>query len=188
MIYYPILLSKSGELTALRHLTQAVKNETCPVFEILEDNMDALEAFLIAEWTFDDNRAMLDFSLLENVDPSLRRIRRFFDTLYANGVNAIPVVLQNSTTRFLTMVNNIVTTYGCNVCVRASNNTGFANYNTVVASLMAAVGTTRNTTVLLIDLGYAEDHNYNILSALAIALINGLPHRNQWAAIIVASG
>lgn len=189
MLYYPILLSKSGELTALERLDQNVKNDTCPIFEVLSNNLDALETFTINYWCFNDNQVAFDFSVFEDVNGNLKVIKRFLETLLQSGVNAIPVIQENSSPRYIGMIQTLVANYGCDVCIRTSNSSGgFANYNANVNNLMTLVGSTPATTLQLIDLGYAEDHNYNILSGLGIAIIHGIPNLRQWQAIVVASG
>ncbi len=73
--YFPILLSKAGEMVALLNLTLAVKNETAPVIQVLSDNLlddegnydDALQKKLLQMWNFKGNQMLLDVSLIDDI-------------------------------------------------------------------------------------------------------------------------
>lgn len=184
--YFPILLSKAGELKALKELSQPVKDEICPTIQILPDDLQTVEAHLIQEWNFKDNEIIIDLSLFQF---HARNVRFFFTSLFKNGVNAIPAIQQNSDPNLIALVNNLITTNGCKVCVRTSNDTGgFTNFNANVNTLIGRVGATPTTTLLLLDLGYAQSHNYNNLAALAISTITAIPNKSQWSSLIVAAG
>ena len=185
--YFPILLSKAGELTALRHLTQNVKDEVSPVMEVLYENLASVETHCLHHWSFANNEILLDFSLFDPFDRNAIRI--LFNHLFAHGINAVPVIQQNSDPRYIGLVQTLVANHNCKVCVRASNASGgFANFNNVVATLQGQVGITRGNTMLLFDLGYVEQTNYNIFGTVAIAVILAMPNLNQWSEIIVAAG
>lgn len=83
--YFPVLLSKAGEIKALTKLTQNVKDEITPVIQVLADGYDRVEAFALAEWTFDDNEIFLDFSLCPIFDRA--RTRSLITNLSGAGVN-----------------------------------------------------------------------------------------------------
>ena len=195
--YFPILLCKPGEITALSHLTQNVKDDIVPIIEVIGEGIiesdgsykSRLETDLINIWSFDDNKVFLDFSLLGDVDAHIPKIRRLFTNLMRNGVNVVPVVQFNSSPRYLTLIQNIIATHKCGLCIRENNNSGgFINYNAQVAAMIAQMNVTENETHLLIDLGFVEAANRNILATLAQLTINSLHNINNWATIIVSSG
>ncbi|PQJ10131.1 hypothetical protein CJD36_015655 [Flavipsychrobacter stenotrophus] len=95
--YFPILISKEGELKALTHLSQDVKENICPIIEVLPDMFaeghiakkereneiargankpekkgrkfeDKLVKTLTTHWKFHDNQILLDFAHCSNVD------------------------------------------------------------------------------------------------------------------------
>lgn len=190
MKYYPILLSKAGEFKALHELAPKVKNEISPVIEVLNGTIAKIEASLRADWAFQANQVLLDFS---NYGPITAADISSFNTLFSNligaSVNAVPVIQNNSPANYITLVHSLVAKHHCNICIRASNaSDGLTGLNTKVANQMAAVGVTRTNTILLIDLGYAEDHNYRLLTATASSLLTGVPQRKQWVDIVLASG
>jgi hypothetical protein len=185
--YFPILLSKAGELTALRHLTQNVRDEVSPIIEVLPSNLSAVETHILPHWNFPGNQVLLDFSLFDPFDRNA--VRAFFQHLFTHGINAVPVIQQNSDPRYIALVQTLVANNNWNVCVRASNGSGgFANYNNVITTLQGQVGITRPNTLLLIDLGYVEQNNYNIFGTVAINTIQNIPNRNQYSELIVAAG
>lgn len=187
--YFPILLSKDGEIRALTHLEQAVKIEICPVIEMLPNRVNAVSQFLLRHWTFDDNEVIIDFSWFDGVPQASVVIRGLFRALFNAGVNAIPAIQINSAPSYITIVQNLVATHDCKVCIRTSNQSGgFVNYNADVNSLVARVGVATDHTILLLDLGYAEQHNFNMLATIASVSITALrPTRNHWDNIVVAS-
>ncbi|RYZ47701.1 MAG: hypothetical protein EOP49_20570, partial [Sphingobacteriales bacterium] len=91
MKYYPILLSKAGELSALSQLAADVKSDTAPVFQVLSGALERMEAHLIENWAFEGNRVLLDFSLFEDVDGQIAEVEQFFRALFHEGVDAVPV-------------------------------------------------------------------------------------------------
>ncbi len=190
MRYYPILLSKAGEFKAMQELSDLITNDISPVIEVIAGAIQRVETNLITNWAFDDNQILLDFSNYGEMERAdITAIRNLFNNLIAAGVNAIPVIQQNSQAGYIALIRALITQHQCGVAIRTSNSSGgLNNFNAQVASLMVQVGTTRQSTILLIDLGYAEDHTYNILSALAIAILNAIPNPDEWMDIVVASG
>jgi hypothetical protein len=189
MKYYPILLSKAGEFKALKELNITVKREVSPIIEILDTSLERVETKLIEDWSFAGNQVLLDFSNYNSITRDIVKIETLFDNLLTAGVNASPTIHPGSPSSLITLVTNLVAKYNCKVCLRASNNNGtLLNYNAQTTTLMAQIGISATGTILLIDLGYAENHNYNNLSALAIAILTSIPNPTQWADLVIASG
>jgi hypothetical protein len=190
MKYYPILISKAGELTALANLSQHVKEETSPVIEVLSEALGNVEAHLLQHWSFPGNQVLIDFSLFEDIEERSAEVRPLFERLIAAGVNAVPVVQQNSFHQYIDIVRDLIASFSIKVCIRTSNQSGgFIGYITQVEDLVTALGTNSANTLLLLDLGYVENHTYNNLAAVAILTVQALlAHNNQWAEIIVGAG
>lgn len=189
MKYYPILLSKSSELVALANLDESVKSEVSPVIELLPGRIEAVENMLTDSWSFDDNQVLLDFSLYGEFDKSqIKIVRKFLKDLIEGGVNAIPVIQQNSDKDYLSIVLDIIDAYDWKVCIRASNDSGgFVNYNDIISELMDDVGVSEPDTILLLDFGFVELKNYNVLALVASTTIAAIPGLKTWNDIIIAT-
>src|ERR1017187_1435515 len=129
--YFPILLPKAGELSALANLSDNVKKEISPILEILDKLPDPL--LIKNMWSFENNQILIDFSIFE-LRFDRTAITRFFDSLFANGINVIPVIQENSNPTYLNIVGSLIANYDCKVAIRGSNGSGgFANFNNVIA-------------------------------------------------------
>jgi hypothetical protein len=187
--YYPILLSKSGELNALAHLDVDVRKDISPVIEILSGEIARVQDYLSVDWNFDDNEILIDFSNYGDIEPEITTVRDFFVAIIDAGVTAIPVIQQNSHARYLRLVRSLVNDYGIDICIRISNDGGdITDLDAILKGLMKTVGSNTANTLLLIDLGFAEEINVNMLSALAVGILRSIPTINEWKCIIVASG
>lgn len=185
--YFPVLLAKAGELTALSNLAQGVKDEISPVIQVLTGNYDKVEVFASNEWAFADNELFLDFSLCDPFDRG--RTRNLITNLSGAGVNVVPVIQANSDARYISLIQALIANGTVsNICTRFSNGSGgFININGQVAALLGSTGVNRNRSSILLDFGYVEDHNYNMIAALAIGIITGINHKPDYNNIIVAS-
>lgn len=184
--YFPIVLSKAGELGALNRLTPTVKSEISPVFQVLSKSRDKFERHLVQQWSFNNNQVLLDFNNHENLNAA--DVMRFYHRLFDQGINVVPVVQANSSNDYIQFVNNAINNFDCKVCFKISNNSGgLYTYSQQISDLVRQINTNPENTLLLIDLGYVEHHNYNNYSAIAIQIIQNVISDN-WAEIIVASG
>jgi len=186
--YFPILLSKAGEFKALAKLSQNVKDEIAPIIQVIPDNFQRVEAFAITEWSFNGNSLYLDFSLVEPFDRVTTR--NLIQKLVAAGVNVVPVIQSDSDPRHKTLLNTLMSTgYISDLCIRFSSSSGgFLHIDTQISNIMSAIAISRPNISLLFDFGYIEDHNYQLVAALAINTINNLAHNDEYDNIIVASG
>jgi hypothetical protein len=185
--YFPILLSKSGEITALTNLTQRVKDEIAPIIQVLIDGYDRVEKFASTEWSFDHKKLFLDFSLCVPFDTA--KTRNIITNLSDAGVNLIPVLQSNSDPRYATLLQNLIANgIVSNVCIRFSNGSGgFININAQMTAILDTFAINRNRVSILLDLGFVENHNYNIIAALAINIITVINHKPDYNNIIVAT-
>lgn len=186
--YYPILLSKDGEIKAMTRLEQRVKNEVSPIIQVLAIN-DSLTNFLRTHWSFTLNRVILDFSLFPNLSTTTREVKDFLDGIFRAGVQAVPCVQDNSPQSYLALVKQLIASQGCAVCVKASNDSGgFNNYSQQVNNMLQTLQTTPANVILLLDLGYAQAGNYIVLANVASYAMQSLGTLNNWLGIVVASG
>jgi hypothetical protein len=185
--YFPILLSKAGEIKALSKLSLNVKVEIAPVIQVLTDGYDRVETFASTEWSFDDNELFLDFSLCAPLDTV--RTRTLITNLSTAGVNVVPVLQTNSDARYIALLQILIVNGAVsNVCIRFSNGSGgFLNINAQVLPILITLAINRNQASILLDFGFVENHNFNMIAALIITIINGINHIADYNNIILAS-
>jgi hypothetical protein len=185
--YFPLLLSKAGEMTALKNLTQIIKDEITPVIQVLPDGYDRVEHFALNNWVFAGNELFLDFSLCDPFDRT--RTRGLITNLSAAGVSVVPVMQSNSDARYITLLQTLIANGTiANVCVRFSNGGGgFINIDAQLAALLGSVGLNRTNASILLDFGLVEQHSYQMIAALAINTITGITNKPDYNNIIVAS-
>lgn len=185
--YFPILLSKAGEITALKNLEQTVKNEIAPIIQVLPDAYERIENFASEHWTFIGNQLFLDFSL--SIPLNNTRIRNTITNLSENGVNAIPVLQNNSHTNYINLVNSLINDGTIsNVCIRISNASGgFLNINAQILNMLDRISADRNHVSILLDYGYINSDNYNTIATIATNNIAEINNANKYHNIIIAS-
>lgn len=185
--YFPILLSKAGEFVALSNLVQNVKDEIVPVIQVLPENYDRVETFASSDWVFSNNQLFLDFSLCDPFDRTATR--NLIVNLNNAGVNVVPVVQTNSDARYIAVLQSLVSNGTVTeVCTRFSNASGgFINLDAQIATLLGTLVLNYNQASILLDFGLLENHNYNLIAALAIGIINGITNKEDYQNIIVAS-
>lgn len=185
--YYPILLSKAGELTALSKLSQTSKNDVSPVLQVLSEHISKVESFH-SHWNFKGNELFLDFSLAE--DLSIPAIKKLIRDLQNNGVNIVAVVQENSNQRYLTLIENLINNLEIEkICIRISNDSGgFLNVNTSIERLINELGVNSNQISLLLDFGFIRSINHTLIEGVAVNVINSITNRTDYQNIIVSSG
>src|SRR5688572_16419953 len=109
MSYYPILLAKSGELTALQQLSGEAKETIIPVLSVLPGSFGRVENFMLDHWNFPGNRVLIDFSLL--VPFERRHVETLIRTLFDNEIDAVPVIQTNSPEPYLDIVRDFQLLY-----------------------------------------------------------------------------
>jgi hypothetical protein len=200
--YFPILLSKKGELVCLQHLSQSVKDNISPIIEVLSKSIikydkdteafsydDSFEKYLKTHWDFDNAQFILDFSLFEDITSNIKYIKKLLENLIRKGINVIPSIQENSPLVYTDLLIRLVRENNIKVCIRSSNNSGgFINYSDSIGSLIKKLKINSTQVILLLDLGVVEDHNYPMLSTIAAVSIQSLNAKTKWADIVVASG
>lgn len=185
--YFPILLSKAGELSAISKLSQSVKQEVCPIIQVLSDQYNNIKS-TFSNWSFPLNQLFLDFSLCNPYNNL--NTKDLIISLVKSGVNIIPVVQENSDYRYISLLNKLLSGGDISsICLRFSNDSGgFLNVNTKISTLQANLGINNNQTSLLLDFGYLEDHNYNSIAALAVNIVSSINNFDNYQNVIVATG
>lgn len=184
--YFPMLLSKTGELSALSKLNLATKNEVTPILQVITDTTDKIEAFS-TEWNFDGNELFVDFSLMNQFVRTT--VSHLISHLQSKEVNVIPVVQENSNPRYLSLISDLVSANEIHrVCIRFSNSSGGFNVDTTIATLLATLGLKRSQVSILIDFGLVNSTNYNLAATIVTTVINSIVNRTNYENIIVASG
>jgi hypothetical protein len=203
--YFPILVSKKGELVAMQHLSQNVKDEISPLIEIIKGSMekkkkrededfdiihtDDLENYFKTHWSFFGNQVMLDFSLFEGLETEILRVQKLLHSIMTSGVNVVPVIQYNSENKYYDLVSEIIAKYANKICIRMSGAGGgmSANYNGQIEEVLAKLKITPDRVILVVDLGQV-DSNYGKESLLVSMLIQGLKiPLSKWSNVVVAS-
>lgn len=203
--YYPILISRKGEIVALQHLKQPTKDAICPVIEIVDDSLekrikdksgnvkivykDEFENFLKTHWSFFGNEIILDFSLVTEMEHRKETIEKLLRSLLKYGVNVIPSLQMNSNSDYGKLVKELIKEYQINVCWRTSENSGgFDRFKEAVDKFLPYIGLEPNKIILLVDIGYAKGDRFNTLGNLANTAINSLSQKaGDWYSVVVAA-
>lgn len=197
--YYPIFLSKAGELEALRNLDSNIKNEICPIIQVIPEKESkstgktkapkehVLIEKLSETWAFHNNAIFLDFSLLEPFNAVL--VRNLIQRLTTRNVNITPVMQINSQTQYIHLLQSLFSTGEFDsLCFRLSlRSGGFLNINSRLQELNAAFKLPKNKIHLLLDIGYVQD-NFSLLTHALTSIISSIPGIDKFASVIIASG
>ncbi len=205
--YYPIFISKKGELAAFQHIIHDVKGDICPVFEVISKSInktskdrkteevttkynEAFEKYFITHWSFDGNQIILDFSCFQEIETNIFQINRFINSIIEKGVNVVLAIQHDSNTIYKELVKRFIKEKGCKICIRFTNleKYGSTHPRLNVEDYMTEYGVNATKVILLIDLGFVTKEDYQEKSSLAYYAITFLPPFNNWADIVVASG
>ncbi len=185
--YFPILLSKAGELSALSHLSQSTKEEICPIIKVLPDTYNNVET-AFSSWNFEGNKLFLDFSLFTPFNSD--HINNLMSNLTQKGVD-ITLVLQSNSPRSYTELIKRLLEQGkiLNLCLRfPSDEDESHNISEKISTYLLRFNIEIGQISILLDYGYLNDQNYNLVSNSAIQKISSLTNLDQILNVIVASG
>ena len=199
--YYPILISKKGEIVALQRLEQNVKDEICPILEIVENTIiknqknggfeykDDLEKFFKTHWSFFGNQIIIDFSLFDRWDIHRDKIRNLLIYLTTSGVNIIPAIQKGSSKIYKDIVKELIDEYSSKVCLRTSIAIdGFFEFNNDIENFRKEFRVKPNQTILLLDLGDIYNVNFQNYSNKTAFTIDSLKYPlKDWADVVVVS-
>lgn len=190
--YFPVLLAKAGELTALSRLEHNVKEEISPIIQVLSKNdfdsvYDALLKCFTTHWSFSRNQILFDFSLVDKF--SLKEIFKLLSGLKKGGVNAVPVVGSNASEDFITMATRYANDFDSKLCVRfREENEGLRNFTGNLKELIERLYVPLKDVILWIDMGYINSTLCSVHTTLLESLIQNIPNKSKYAAIVISSG
>jgi hypothetical protein len=185
--YYPILVGKEGEYSALRRLTQKVKDRICPVIEILDNTKRKLNEqtgkkekvwpphfngkdanFFRVHWRSHESAVILDFSKYERSEEYFELIREFIDTIISYNIKTTISIKHDSCEKHYELVKDYFNDDRCNVCIRLDVNGGLGNdVAKVVSSIKRKIGIEgkeeQGRVVYLLDMGMVKEDNIETL-------------------------
>lgn len=183
--YYPTLLCKTGEFKAISELTSQVKNRISPIFKVLdEESPDKLVAALTGSWTFNNNQALIDFSLTSFSNGQRRSLLR---NLINAGVNAVPVVSIGASAPEWQMINRICEETDCRIAIKATASE-LNNFNNDIQRLIRDNNIDIQNSILIIDLELIDQQRYSPYATLVNTSIASLNNHKKWHSIVVVSG
>lgn len=183
--YYPVFVSKDGELKSLSMLYPEVKRDICPILRVLSKEESKILKY-ISEWNFSDNEIFFDFSLAN--DMAADDISNMLSFLLAAKVNIVPVVEKNSRKSYLKVVSNLILAGTVSsVCIKYDIDTKKEDVESNAAFLIEKLDITRSQCSIWIDMsviesGLVNGHFSNVKSKIT-ALANNAEYEN----IIVTS-
>ena len=185
--YYPILLSKPGELTDISKLDPTIMDQISPVLQILDETIEKVKIFSEI-WGSRGNEVFLDFSLLKSFNSA--NISQLMSHLMAEGVKVIPVVHQRNHKQFVPLIISLLSTGIIDaVCVRfSSTNGGFDNIDSKITSLLGVFGIPVHQVSILLDFGLVESSNYSMIVSLASNVVHSIVNKLIYKNVIVAAG
>ncbi|MBA4300477.1 MAG: hypothetical protein C0433_10310 [Cyclobacterium sp.] len=185
--YYPILLSKPGELTALSKLDPTIMDEISPILQILDGTIERVKTFSEI-WGSRGNEVFLDFSLMKSFNSA--DISQLMSHLRAEGVNVIPVVHERNNKQYTPLVISLFGTGIIDaVCVRFSSTSGgFDNIDSKITSLFGIFGIQAHQVSVLLDFGLIEYSNYSMIASLASKVVHSIANKIIYKNVIVAAG
>jgi hypothetical protein len=157
--YYPILVAKAGELSALSHLSPDVQNMTSPIIQVISGSQARLINFGCDFWNFDGNELYLDFSLVQDDEAS---VESFIITLVEHNVNVVPVIQDIATLRYIRLFGRLLKDDMINeVAVRFSNSGYFDRINPINEVLIDHLSIAKENISIIIDFRYIHRNNYD---------------------------
>jgi hypothetical protein len=210
--YFPIVVSKLGELTALHKLDQNVKDGISPVIQVLNQTIikremvkvpgsrkkvftgeyiydKTLENTIYIHWLFHNNQIILDFSLFDNLESEINHVKRIMKNLLKVGINIVPAIQKNSPTKYENLIKELIREFDCKICIKTSNSSGgIINYNKHVNEMASKFDRTPEKAILLFDLGQIDKDNYNKEGGMVGLYFQTLsPSIKKWNNVVVAS-
>ncbi|MBE8971162.1 beta family protein [Nostocales cyanobacterium LEGE 12452] len=196
--YLPILKSKLGELSALRYLSNAVKERVFPLFEITPmewDNESQEKSQLISDhiakfikkfkrcWS---RPAFVDDSLIDSFnDDDFDSYVFIASLLLAENVNIIPVIRMaegmNTIRRIARLKEHIPLT---SICIRVSIEDSIADdFDASIKAFIFNLGIDLKDIHFVLDLGNANFSNQNRFASMVIRFLNSLEQLRSFKSV-----
>lgn len=185
--YFPILLSKAGELKALKMIAEDVKERITPIIQVLDSKLDLInKTFTSSSGSYDE--LFLDFSLASTLNRD--QINNLILGLIRCNISIIPVIQANSINAYTMLIKELLEHGDINqICIRFSaKNGGFSNIVCQLSTLENEINISRDNISVIFDLKYTNELNFQIFADSAVASINLIQNLRQYKNIIIASG
>lgn len=185
--YFPFLLAKAGEFTALTHLQLNVKQEIAPIIQTLDGSFDKVEAFGVNHWNFKGNKLFIDFTFLSLFDRSETKL--LLDSLIKASVNVIPVLQKDSDIQ----LKNLVKTFFVNgkiseIGIKTLHSiTDTTDTEKDVSAILGSIGIDKSKATLLFDLGFVGANSYKGLATSLSSKLKKLKDSSDYMNIVVTS-
>ena len=188
-MYYPILKSKENEFLALKEISATSKIEISPVFEILPETTDNTLAKLLEFWSFDSNQVLIDASLYKTEDTDYGEISLLLHELVDGDVNPVPVIEFNSPEDYLEEVEKFLAENDTKICIRIRRKLLRASTLTAtINELTQRFDLSSNQIILLFDLEFVTDNDFESKTDILIACLDELDTFNDYDDVVISSG
>lgn len=184
--YYPILVSKAGELRALSQLDQNEKTKVSPLIQMISDSKERVMNFASDHWSFEGNQLLIDFSLY----PNEGELYEILTELSDKRVNVIPTVVPTSGDLIFSELKDLKDTGVISeLCIRIpSVDHDLLDLENTFKEIFDKTGFTDNEAVLLLDFGFISDKLINQYVAKAFESLDMLSIIYDFQNYIIASG
>jgi hypothetical protein len=188
--YYPCLISKEGEINALKRLDQTNKESTCPLLDIVQEGigLEKVAEELKKHWCFEGNQVMIDYSRFTTVQ-GLNKIDGLFKTLRHGDVNAIPVLSLSANDMQKSLAKSRIAKNNLGIAIRIPFKQGnISKLPATLTSLMKELAVKEADTILLLDFGFVQIGDVNRVIDTFVDNINSIPENKNFKAIILLAG
>jgi|GEM_PF-1998293 len=188
--YFPILMSKSGELRALSQLSPAVKEILSPVIRVIPTTIDSFIKFFPRLEGI--SQLFLDFSQYKPSDTNT--IDDIITLLQITGIDVVPVIYNKSEKPYYELLDKLIGQKTISsICLRFTGKLNFDGLtNALEANKIEAVAdllvNNKKQVSLWMDLGYVTQEDYEVKSNLAALSISAVADAEHYSNIIVSSG
>jgi hypothetical protein len=186
--YYPILKAKRGELKALRMLSIETKGFVVPIVELMDNCADNVKSYLSADWTFENNKVLLDpFILLSEDSDALATFRDIYNFLTSKGVNIVIVVRLDYSDEVLLGLANILNE-DSEIAIRITKKyLTPSNFDKAYAHIEDVLGFDNKLATLILDYSYIEEDTVDTAISSADAFVRHLS-LSHYLAVVLSSG
>lgn len=186
--YFPIFLSKDGETTALRYLSAAEKQSTCPVLQIIPDSTDRIEKFVSTIWTFTGNLLFLDPFLMTDFDAGTKaELLKIIKAASKHGCNIGLCVRPGADPKYIAFVQSMVSVYEVEVLLFIPVEL-LQSVDSEAKKLLTALSLSENQCRILLDGNAIDKATYRGIAAIIRLSMSLVPNYNKWLNVIIASG
>ncbi|OYD41174.1 beta family protein [Sphingobacterium cellulitidis] len=186
--YFPLLLSKAGELNALKNLSDKVKDNISPILNVLQNSEEKIINFCSENWTFPNNQILFDFTHCDSI--TNYSIFGLIDPLLLVDVNVIPVVSSYSSPKIINEICSLLTSNKVKkLAIRLIFENGDLNkIQNIIDEFIIKTNLSTKSILLLLDFGIVSLGTYPIYANFAKNKIQNLLNSTEYHEIIISSG